>query len=697
MKNLTHFALAILLFCSCRKVDQLATPGKVVPEENQSSIQNLGHVFSGTNITWKIHPLNAGNAPLFTYLPNQTSGYCLLMIDNGKMDGLTPINAFRFVAVNMQTNSSKIIAVKGTDGNPADYSFGRIIMGIFGMDKKYYVATQGSPTGGGHLIQYDPFTQTAIDLGKPFKKGKSALDIYTLNLGTDGALYGGSFGDEGDVKTFRYDYKRFSVDALTLDNTSRYVTSVSGDSKYTYAVCGKNNWFLYAIDRETGEKRTLKSNGGSSISIDIASHTDAPYAHSVATHFRLSGFTSTALKEYDRPMTDRVIYVPYSETDATVPQVFWNDVDKKVVYKLNNGQTGTITVNNLQEDVYPTTGPMLYSNNKLYLVCYKQGLLGSYAQSEGFRKLGCTSMGILTMLMPPSSSTDAGKIFMAGYPKGALLQYSPVQDWTVNLAGFTNTSSGFATPSSNPRQSAFFQDADASGTNGSMSLLAIKYTKSGYVAGAGNNDRITVSGGRELSMGSYKNGAVRNLYLPEFSRYEFQSMCLTKDSNYALIGAVPKNGKIQRLYKYNPVTNSVVKSWDIPLWDDLYSPLSVLTDDLLVGFCGDTVFIFDLVTGQIIWKEVLHKKIYSMTLGPDNSVYINYMNSSVFNYKIIKYNFNVADRSNVKATTTIVSELEDQDSNERSKPSGMLVVPNVVAGNYDLYISGLNSLYRVKV
>jgi hypothetical protein len=254
MKNLTHFALAILLFCSCRKVDQeLFTPGKVVPEKQPSSVQNLGHVFSGTNIAWKMHPLNPGNTPLFTTLPNQSTGYCLLMVDNGNMDGLTPINAFRFVAVNMQTMSSKIVTVKGADGNPAGYSLGRIVTSIFGMDKKFYVATQGTPTGGGHLIQYDPATQTALDLGKPFKTGTSALDIATLNVGTDGALYGGSFGGDGQVMTFRYDYKRLYLDATPLDNTSRYVTSVSGDSRYTYAVCGKNNWFLYAIDRQTGE------------------------------------------------------------------------------------------------------------------------------------------------------------------------------------------------------------------------------------------------------------------------------------------------------------------------------------------------------------------------------------------------------------------------------------------------------------
>lgn len=699
MKNLTQFALAILLFCSCRKVDQLVTPGKAVPGTQTSSIQNLGHVFTGTNITWKLHPLDPGNKPLFTTLPNHENGYCLLMIDNGKMDGLTPINAFRFVAVNMQTMTSKIVTVKGTDGNPAKYSLGRVIRTIFGLDKKFYVATEGCPDGGGRLIQYDPQTQTAVDLGKPFRKGSSALSIYTLNVGTDGALYGGSFGGDGEVMTFRYDYKRFFVDATPLDNNSRYVTSISGDSRFTYVVCGKNNWNLYAIDRETGEKRTLKSNAGSSTPIDISSNTDAPYAHSVATHYRLSAFNLVALPEYTRPQTNRVFYTPYAETDPATPDVMWSDVDKKVIYKLSNGQTGAIAVDGLQEDIYPTTGPTMYYNEKLYLVCYKQGLLGTYAYGEGFKKIGSTSMGIQTMLMSPANSPDAGKIFLGGYPKGTLLQYSPGQSWNVNIPGFTNTNSGFATITSNPKQAASFQNADASGVNGSMSLMGIEYIKSGYIAGAGNNDRITASSGRELSMSSYKNGTFRNLYLPEFSKYEFQSMCRTKDGNYALIGAVLRNSNVERLYKYDPADNRIVASWDIPLWDDMNSTLCALDNDLLVGYCGDTIFLFDLKSGQIIWKEVLGRgqKIYSITLGPDNSVYINYMYLSPLNFRIAKYNFDLADRTKIKAQTTVIGELADADNDERTKPTGMIVVPNTLQGNFDLFISGLNSLYRIKV
>ncbi|MDB5248799.1 MAG: hypothetical protein JWQ40_3193, partial [Segetibacter sp.] len=519
MKNLLSLALAIILFGSCKKLDELSTPGKTLPgiEQPKTQIENLGHVFSGTNITWTLHPLNAGHQPLFTYLPNQTTGYSLLMIDNGKLNGQTPINAFRFVSVNMQTLSSKIITVKGADGNPANYSLGRIVRCIFGLDKKFYVATEGSPTGGGHLVQYDPNTETAVDLGKPFKNGNNYLAIYTLNVGTDGALYGGSFGGEGDVMTFRYDYKNFYVDKTPLDNSSRYVTNVSGDSRYTYAVCGKNNWNLYAVDRQTGEKRTLKSNQGNTTPMDIASNTDAPYAHSQATHYKLTGFNITALKEYHTPSTLRMGFVPYAETDKNVPKVLWNDVDNRVDYQMANGQTGSISVDGLQEDVYPAGGPMMYYNNKLYLVSNKQGLVGTYSRGEGFDKLGRTSMSIQTIAAPPANSADAGKIFMGGYPKGELQQYTPAKAWSVNIGSFTNVIAAAATSSSNPGKNAMFQNPDASGINGSMSLLGIGYTKNGYIAGAGNNDRITVSSGRELSMGSYKNGTVRNLYLPEFS------------------------------------------------------------------------------------------------------------------------------------------------------------------------------------
>ena len=700
MKNLMHLAWAILLFCSCRKVDDLHSPQN--PGLNTSagtaSVENLGHLFTGTNVSWKINPMDPNNAPLFTHLPNQEGGYCMVMIDNGKLDGRTPLSAFRFIVADFQTFTSKIVDITTPEGALVTNSVGRIVRTTFGMDKKLYVATEASSTGGGHIIRYDPNTQTATDLGQPFNIGGQHLDIYTMNTGTDGALYGGSFGGDGQVYTFRYDYNTFEVDATPLDNTSRYVVSVSGDSRYTYAVCGKSNWYLYAIDRQTGAKSTLKSCLGNAVSISLDSRTDAPYAHSVATHYKLSGLTCQPLPEYERPSTDRVEYTPYSVGDPSLPLVSWNDADSRVTYLMKNKQSGYIDVSGLYEDVYPITGPAGICGNKIFFSNDKQGVLGAYTAGLGFEKIGSSSMVINSMAIP-CGTADQGKIYLGGYPKGLLVEYSTANNWSINLTGLGQTGSGFGSTSSNPAQRGMFQDADASGVNGSMSLLGMVYTKSGYVAGGGNNDRITASSGRELSMGSFRNGTMRNLYLPEFSDYEFQSMCLSKDSNYSFISAVPHSGNVCKIYKYDPVANQVIGTWSLPLWGDMSNTIYAYNSDMLVGTCDNIVYLFDLTSGQIVWTQSVgqSQKIYGMAVAPDNSIYVNHMYRAAMNFKIEKFNLDISDRANIKSAVAGVAEFADADHDEKYKPGAMVVAPGLSPGTTNLYITGLPTLYKVSL
>jgi hypothetical protein len=301
------------------------------------------------------------------------------------------------------------------------------------------------------------------------------------------------------------------------------------------------------------------------------------------------------------------------------------------------------------------------------------------------------------MAVPSATSADANKIFLGGYPKGGLLQFDPFNSWSVNVAGFKAENGGFATSSSNPKQSALFQNADATGTNGSMSLVNMAYTKNNFIVSAGDNDRITTTAGRELSIGSFKNGSVKNLYLPEFSNYEYQTLCLSKDSNYAFIGAIPHSGNNGKIYKYNPATNSIVASWDFNLWGDRGMYFQTYSEDLLVGYMDDTVFLFDLKKGEIVWKQALGqgKKIYALNVGPDNSVYILHVYLSITNFRLVKYNLNAADHSNVTAQSSVVTDVRDEDNDERTKPGRLMFVSD--QGVNHLYISGLNSLYRVRI
>jgi hypothetical protein len=411
----------------------------------------------------------------------------------------------------------------------------------------------------------------------------------------------------------------------------------------------------------------------------------------------LSGFDVFPSEvQYTHP--ERVEYVPYQDSDKSCPAVYWNDAEKKVYYKLSNGLQGAISVNGVQEMVYKTGQAKMF-DNKLYIT-NPQGSLASYTPGVGFQNLGKTSMSIYSIVAMPANSVYGKKIFCSGYPKGQLLEYTPNQAWTVNMNSYnSDNSGGYATTTSNPKLAASFQNADAAGTAGSMVAGSVEFTTNGYIVSAGNNDRITVSAARELSMGSYKNGIVNNLYLPEFEFYQFQSMCLSEDGNYAYVGAVPHSSKMGKIYKYNPATNSIVKSWNLPLWGDKSASLKVLEADLLVGYCDDMIFIFDLTKGEVIWRQILGQgqKIYAIGIAPDHSVYITHMYRQATNFNILKYTFNTSDRANIVATEKQVTELKDQDDSESGKPSNLLFVQSPQSNATDMYVSGLNSLYRIRI
>jgi hypothetical protein len=690
MKNLLPLLALTVLFASCQKITDVEAPlavAKAPTSMSSQGVENLGHLFSGTNVNWRIHPFDPSNSPLFTYPPNQTSGFVMLMIDNNNYAS-APL---KFIAVDLQKNTSKTIRVQKLDGSYVQNTLGRVSKYTFGMDKNFYVATEG----GGHLIQYNPNTQTAVDLGQPFKNGDSQLDIYTLNVGIDSALYGGSFGGAGEVMTFRYKDNKFSVQQTPLDSTSRYVVYISGDKRYTYSICGKNNWFLYAVDRETGAKKTLISNAGSSLPISIASTSKTVFAGYGSTLYKLNGFD---LLPPDDETPVRVEYVPYYTNDQRCPQVYYDDTEKKVYYKLASGLQGEVAINDVSEDVY-RTNHIKAAGDKIYITGAKS--LATFTPGVGYQVLGKTSMDIYSIDVPSSTTANPNKLYLSGYPKGGLLEYSINQSWSVNFTGFSlaNFNGGFASSTTNPKLSTYFQDADANGVNGAMTAVSVASTKNGYVVTGGNNDRITTSSSREFSIGNYKNGVTRNVFKPEFSSYEFQALCLSSDSLTVFAGGKPKNGNAGKIFKYDPATNSILATYDLPLWSYGDYSLSAYDAETLVGRCDDMVFLFDLKSGKIIWQQILGsgQKIFSLAIGPDHSVYIMHMCLLATNFRLMKYTFDTHDRTSITYTANHITDLRDEDNDERCKPVDMVFAPIGTTGVSNLYVSGFNSLYRVKI
>jgi hypothetical protein len=606
------------------------------------------------------------------------------MIDNGNRGSAT----LRFIAVNLQNNTSKTIRVVDKNGAVITHSIGRVIRYMYGTNKKFYVATEN----GGHLIEYDPYTQVARDLGQPFRIGNQVFDIYSLSLGKDGALYGGSFGGGGDVYTFRYDYTSFYVDKERIDADARYVSDVSGDERYTYAACGQNAWKLYAIDRTNGKKTVLLSSNNPNNRIWVTTHADASYAQFNNANYKLSGTTATPENPYEKPGA-RVEYLPYQVNDPRLPKVIWSEIDRKLYYKFPGGQESFVKVNDVIDEVYATNSVSAI-DNKLFITGGTIPRCVTYTPGEGFNRLGGTSIGVFTMAVMPG--TGGKKIVMGGYPKGALLEYNTNTSWNLGIQSLSTTTPDIFSQASNPRKFVQLQDADNAGVFGPMTIVGMHYTKDGTLVAAGNNDRVTESASRELGIGTYKNGVKRNFTNAEMRNYEFQSMCLSKDSTEVFISAFAKNGGEGKIFRYNPTTNSI-SSINFP---GVTNPgnIQCFKDDLIAGVYSDVLYLMDVKTKAIVWKKVLGsgQRITAFTVAPDGSVWIIYNFLDAMTTKLVKFDLNVKNLNAISATSTEVSVVKSPDADEHTKPSGLIFLKSTQSRGYDLYITGFTSLCRIQ-
>ncbi len=650
---------------------------------SHQAVQNLGTAIKGCNILWKINPSFENLEPLFTYAPNSTSGVVAVIIDNGNMSSAP----FKFIAANLQTNSSQTVHITNKNGLPINASIGRVSRYMFGMNKKFYVATEN----GGHLVEYDPNTLTAIDLGTPFNIDGKVLDIYSLNVGKDGALYGGSFGSDGDVYTFRYDYKSFYIDKNSIDDDAKYVSYVTGDEKYTYASCGQNTWKLYAIDRSTGKKEIILSSANPSDRIYLAGYEDACYATFQAKTYRLSG-TAKQFKTGDPSIGARVEYLPYQPSSTAIPKLAWSECDKKLYYKFNGTTERSVTLTDVVDEEYGVSS-MLQVGNNLLLTGGKIPRIVTYNKQSGFNCVGTPGINVYQMALVPGS--NGAKVVMGGYPKGAMLEYNVNQSWTIGTETVSYTPPETTSTQSNPRKFTQLQDADYSGIFGPMTLNGIFYTKDGTMIAAGNNDRLTETGSRELSIGTYKNGVKRNFALPEFSNYEFQSMCLSKDSTEIFLSAVAKYGGPGKIYRYNPISNTITANITFPKGDNPGN-IKSLENNLLVGSYNDVLYIFNVNAKKFVFEKTLGsgQRIHTFTIAPDKSVWINHAYLNINLTKFERFVFNVSNPELVTATATSITEMANPDAFEGPQPSGLVFV-QASTNSYDLYIAGFRSLMRI--
>ncbi len=691
MKNYFVISLYTLLFflTSCSKKVEVLTENEMLKKATITetyttpTIESLGSPFKSSNVMLNINPANPNFAALVTFHPNTTTGYELIMIDNGVSTNSTPLQAFRFVSVNLDNGNYKFISIQNpTNNTVVTNSVGRIVRYVFGNDKNLYIVTEGSYDGGGHVIQYNPNTQQAFDLGKPFYLNGKYLDIYSINVGSDGMLYGGSFGGAGEVMTFRYNYKNFDVDTKTLNNTSRYVSYISGDANYTYAACGENSWYLYAIPKNNSATKTLLSANNTNSRIELVTNVDDPYATMQSMHYQLNNGVATALGTNNTPQTNQILYTPYALETINQLQIKYNNTSNQLTYTLSGSTFSTITLNGISTNI-AATGASAFVNNTLYTCSNNLTQIAKYNDAVKWNVLGSIGYGVKSI-----AASNNNTVLIGGYPKGNLFEYQPYNSWNLNADAVANGT--LNTNASNPSLLARQQNADAAGVYGPMYISAIAQTKNNIIISGGDNDRITASSGRALSMGTYNNGNIKNFSPQTFSNYQFAGMCLNNDSNAVYVAASANSGNAV-IFEYNPNTNSLTKTINLPFADP--GNIVLYNKDTLAGFYNDVVYLLDVKTGKMVWQKTLGggQRIFGITITPNKQICVIHMYLQAIHFKVVSFNYT---KNNV--TTTTLGEITDSFADESTKPT-WLTCTTLNANEYKIYITGLKELYRLNV
>jgi hypothetical protein len=277
------------------------------------------------------------------------------------------------------------------------------------------------------------------------------------------------------------------------------------------------------------------------------------------------------------------------------------------------------------------------------------------------------------------------------------MEYNLTTSWNLGIQSLSTSSPDIFSQASNPRKITQLQDADYAGVFGPMSINAIFYTKDGTLVAAGNNDRLTESASRELGIGTYKNGVKRNFSNAEMRNYEFVSMCLSQDASEVYISAMSKFTGVGKIFRYNPTTNTIVSAIDFPLSKNPGS-IKLFKDNLVAGISDDVLYLVDVNTKAIVWKTVLGsgQRINAFAVAPDGNIWINYNYLSALTTKLVKFEINAANTSNITSVTTDVTIIKTPDNDESTKPNGFVFMKSEQGNTYDLYISGFRSLYRMR-
>jgi streptogramin lyase len=201
-------------------------------------------------------------------------------------------------------NTIDVVAVDPATGefqvfpNPAPTESGARCMAV-GPDGNVYLGT----LTGAHFLKLDVKAGKLIDLGRP---SSTEQYIWDVNFAADGKLYGATYPQS---KLVRYDPKTSkSEDLGRMDPVEQYAHYVAGsDDGFVYVGIGTSKANIAAYEIATGEHREILPAEFQVVGqANVYRGKDGSVYGTVAgRHFRMKGWTATAIGEKEAPVVER--------------------------------------------------------------------------------------------------------------------------------------------------------------------------------------------------------------------------------------------------------------------------------------------------------------------------------------------------------------------------------------------------------
>ncbi|HEX8331301.1 MAG TPA: hypothetical protein VF622_01695, partial [Segetibacter sp.] len=309
----------------------------------------------------------------------------------------------------------------------------------------------------------------------------------------------------------------------------------------------------------------------------------------------------------------------YTYADTNLPKTHWDEMSNTYYYKRKNEAEKKFVLDIPLQDKKINT-----------LVNYKDsvivgnGITYSFSLSYNPALSGAPLLvGNNKIVSVYSMLSSNNKVYLSGYPSGALEEWNPAKPWTYGTQTLTYYPPPIKSPESNPTLVANYRN----GGFGIHQLYIVGETDKGHVIVTGNNIRTDTS----VSIGTYKDGVTQQLLNAErFKDYVAKGHTISYSRKTAYVLAQKINSWEHWVYEYDPELNNVVDSFTI-----FTSPISSITglimlpNEELFGEYIDIsgkkfLYTFDIRSKEVTWKEsfTTSTNIFCK-LGPDEQVWFS--------------------------------------------------------------------------